>query len=276
MSVGLAADRIVEADGWRLRLREEGPETAPPIVMAHGFSHSLDTWDAWAEDLSRDHRVIRFDLPGHGLSGPDAQQRYSNEQTVDALAALIEALGLKRAVVAGNSLGGLVAWRYAARRPKALRGLILIAPGGYSINGVGDRPAGAPSHIEAYLRAAPPSAVRYAMQSLYGDPGKLASARVDSARAAMAAQGVGDALVKRLSRFTLPDPTDDLARVKAPTLLMWGARDKMVPVDHADRFLAVLPNARKVVYDDLGHLPHEEAPAATVADARAFLESLPR
>jgi pimeloyl-ACP methyl ester carboxylesterase len=272
----MLVDRIIEADGWRLRLREEGPEGALPIVMAHGFSHSLDTWDAWAEDLARDHRVIRFDLPGHGLSGPDAQERYSNEETVDALAALIEALGLKRVVVAGNSLGGLVAWRYGARRPKALKGLILIAPGGYSINGVGDRPAGAPPHVEAYLRAAPPSAVRHAMQSLYGDPARLAAARVDSARAAMAAQGVGDALVKRLARFTLPDPTTDLAKVKAPTLLLWGARDKMVPVDHADRFLAVLQDARKIVYDDLGHLPHEEAPAATLADARAFLATLPR
>ncbi len=272
----MSVDRIVTADGWRLRVREEGPPNGAPIVLAHGFSHSLDTWDAWAEDLGQDHRVIRFDLPGHGQSGPDAQERYSNEETVDALAALVDALKLKRAVVVGNSLGGLIAWRYGARQPKALRGLILIAPGGYSINGVGDRPAGAPAHIEAYLRAAPPTAVRYAMQSLYGDPARLADTRIDTARAAMVAEGVGDALVKRLSRFTLPNPSEDLAKVKAPTLLLWGKRDKMVPVDHADRFAAALPNVRRIVYDDLGHLPHEEAPAATLADARAFLAALPR
>jgi pimeloyl-ACP methyl ester carboxylesterase len=178
--------------------------------------------------------------------------------------------------LAGNSLGGLVAWRFAARRPRDVRGLVLIAPGGFSINGVADRPAGAPPAVEAYLRTAPSDAVRLAMQALYGDPGRLSEARIDGARAAIAAEGVGEALVKRLERFTLPDPTADLARVRAPVLLLWGGKDVIVPAEHAERFAAALPNARRIVYDDLGHVPHEEAPARTLADARAFLRGLPR
>lgn len=271
-----ANDRLVIADGFHLRVREEGPADGVPIVLVHGFSHSLETWDAWAEDLARDHRVIRFDLPGHGHSGPDERERYSNEETVDALAGLIEALDLKRPTIGGSSLGGLVAWRYAARAKSAARGLILVAPGGYPINGVSDQPVAAPRHVEAFLRFAPASAVRDATRALYGDPELLTADRVASVRAAMAADGVGEALVKRLSRFTLPDPTADLARVRVPTLLLWGRRDVMVPVGHAERFVRALPNARKIVYDGLGHLPHEEAPDVTLADVRAFMKTLPR
>ncbi len=271
----MTRDQVLEAGGFRLRVRVEGG-AGPAVVLVHGFSHSLETWDGWAADLARDHRVVRFDLPGHGLSGPDLQERYTNEDTVDALEALVRTLGLRRPVIAGNSLGGLVAWRYAARRARDVRGLILIAPGGFSINGVADRPAGAPPAVEAYLRSAPSLAVRHAMQALYGDPARLPEARVDGARAAMTADGVGEALVKRLERFTLPDPTADLARVRAPTLLLWGAKDVMVPPEHADRFAEAMPNATRVLYEDLGHVPHEEAPARTLVDARAFLKTLSR
>jgi pimeloyl-ACP methyl ester carboxylesterase len=272
----MSSDRIVTAAGFRLHVREEGSAGAPPILLTHGFSHSLETWDAWAADLAADYRVIRFDLPGHGRSGPDARERYSNEDTVDALAGLIEALELKRPVLAGNSLGGLVAWRYAARPDSVARGLILLAPGGFSINGVSERPLVVPHAVEAYLQFAPAPAVRDATRRLYGDPGRLAEHRVASVHAAMTAKGVGQALVKRLSLFTLPNPAADLARVRAPALLLWGGRDVMIPVDHADRFAAALPDVRKIVYDGLGHMPHEEAPDVTLADVRAFLKTLPR
>jgi pimeloyl-ACP methyl ester carboxylesterase len=270
----MKSDRLMEAGGFRLQVRLEGAQTGPPIVLLHGFSHSLQTWDRWAVNLGRDHRVVRFDLPGHGRSGPDPHERYSNEDTIDALDALLRALAIRRPVLVGNSLGGLVAWRRAARRPRDVRGLILIAPGGFSINGVAEHPAGAPPAVEAYLRTAPLEAVRLAMQALYGDPSRLSKKRIDAARSAIAGDGVGDALVRRLAQFTLPDPTRDLARVRAPTLLLWGGRDVIIPPEHAERFHAALPNSRRIVYDDLGHLPHEEAPARTLADARAFLGEL--
>ena len=102
-------DQWVDADGMTFRVREQGPENAPVIVLIHGFSYSLESFDAWAENLASDYRVVRFDLPGHGLTGPDPQRRYSVEQTVALTTSLLDALGHDDVVLAGNSLGGLVA-----------------------------------------------------------------------------------------------------------------------------------------------------------------------
>lgn len=265
------ADRYVEAGGVRFRVREEGPASAPVVVMVHGFSLSLESWDAWAADLARDFRVIRFDLPGHGLTGPDLQERYSNAQTVDAVAALIDALEIEQPVLVGNSLGGLVAWRYAASHPDAVAGLILIAPGGYPINGVTDEPVAVPGAVAAYLRLAPEAGVTQAYAALYGDPTRLSRERVIQVHALMRGRGVGEALVKRLEVFTLPNPDADLARVTAPTLVLWGARDVMIAPEQAARFDSALPDADVIVYEGLGHVPHEEAAQSTLVDARAFL-----
>ncbi|HUF74202.1 MAG TPA: alpha/beta fold hydrolase [Gammaproteobacteria bacterium] len=267
----MTTDHIIDVDGYRLRVREQGRPRSPAVVLVHGFAHSLESWDAWASDLARDHRVVAFDLPGHGLSGPDAEKRYSNKDTVDALAALIRTLGLRRPFLVGNSLGGLVAWRYAARAAARLRGLILIAPGGYSINGVTDAPAGVPLMMSAFLRMAPEAAVRAMTRKLYGDPERVAEARVEMIHARMSGEGVGDALVRRLKQFTLPDPDVELARINAPTLLLWGGKDTVVPPEHAERFAAAMKRASLKIYNDLGHVPHEEAPERTLADARAFL-----
>jgi pimeloyl-ACP methyl ester carboxylesterase len=267
-------DRTIKAGGFRLRVRDEGRARGPAIVLVHGFAHSLEIWDAWAEDLARDHRVIRFDLPGHGLSGPDPKERYSNDDTVDALAALLAALEVRRPIIAGNSLGGLVAWRYAARAKVKPRALILVAPGGYPINGVSDTPAGVPPMMEAFLRYAPEAGVREATRQLYGDPSRLDDARVDMVRERMSGEGVGAALSQRLAQFTLPDPTPELARVTAPALVMWGRKDTVVPPDHAERFAATLKRAELKLYDDLGHTPQDEAPARTLKDVRTFLRRL--
>tara|TARA_R110000868_G_scaffold80913_3_gene229440 strand:+ start:2240 stop:3181 length:942 start_codon:yes stop_codon:yes gene_type:complete len=265
------ADRLVDIDGVMARVRSEGPADAPVIVMVHGFSYSLESWDGWAEDLSADHRVIRMDLPGHGLTGPDPLQRYSVPQTVEFLGALLDELGLDHVTLAGNSLGGLVSWRLAAQRPDLVDRLVLVAPGAYSINGVTDQPVAVPMGVSFYLTSAPEAMVAAASAGLYGDVSRMDPALPGRVHALMQTPGVGQALVERLEVFTLPDPTADLARVQAPALVLWGGRDVMIPVEQAARIAADLPQAELIIHDDLGHILHEEDPARTVADVRAFL-----
>ncbi|WP_417478509.1 alpha/beta fold hydrolase [Maricaulis sp.] len=265
------ADRLVDIDGVMARVRSEGPADAPVIVMVHGFSYSLESWDGWAEDLSADHRVIRMDLPGHGLTGPDPLQRYSVPQTVEFLGALLDELGLDHVTLAGNSLGGLVSWRLAAQRPDLVDRLVLVAPGAYSINGVTDQPVAVPMGVSFYLTSAPEAMVAAASAGLYGDVSRMDPALPARVHALMQTPGVGQALVERLEVFTLPDPTADLAQVQAPALVLWGGRDVMIPVEQAARIAADLPQAELIIHDDLGHILHEEDPARTVADVRAFL-----
>ena len=265
-------DRLVDVDGVSARVRVEGPDNAPIVVMIHGFSYSLESWDDWAAGLSEDYRVVRMDLPGHALTGPDPQARYSVPETVDFLAGLMDAMNIREASLIGNSLGGLVAWRYAADNPGRVDDLVLVAPGGFSINGVTEEPVDVPAGVRFYLTSAPRPMVAGASAGLFGDASRMDPDLAARVHALMQGEGVGEALVQRLEVFTLPAPDADLARIETPTLILWGERDGMVPVEHASRFEAAIPDAELIVYDDLGHILHEEAPARTLEDVRAFLE----
>jgi len=267
-----ADDQWVEVAGLRTRVRQTGAPDAAPIILIHGFSVSLESWDAWAEDLSTDYRVIRADLPGHGLTGPDPQKRYSVPQTAAFIGDLMTAMDIDQAIVGGNSLGGLAAWRFAADNPDRISALILVSPGGYSINGVTEDPVAVPAPIDAYLRMAPPAFVSAATAQLYGDASRLDPAVPTRIAALMAHDSNGAAMVERLEVFTLPDPESDLARVTAPTLILHGERDAMIPVDHSRDMAQIIPNAHLVTFDDLGHVAHEEAPGRTLAEVRAFLQ----
>ncbi|WP_300531075.1 alpha/beta fold hydrolase [Maricaulis sp.] len=268
-----ASDRWVDVDGITARVRMEGPADAPALLLIHGFSYSLESWDAWAADLAQDYRVIRFDLPGHALTGPDPQARYSVADTVAFTRSLMDALALDEASLVGNSLGGLVAWRLAADHPERVSSLVLLAPGGFSINGVSEEPVPVPAAVAFFLTQGPEFGIAAASRTLFGDPERMPEDLPARVHSLMRQPGVGDALVERLEVFTLPDPRADLARVEAPALIVWGERDVMVPPAHAGEFAAHMPDARIITYSDLGHVPHEEAPARTLADVRAFLDA---
>lgn len=265
------ADRLVDVDGVRARVRIQGPDDAPVLIMVHGFSHSLESWDAWANALSTDYRVVRMDLPGHGLTGPDPQARYSVPQTVEFLDGLMDALQIDRATLVGNSLGGLVAWRQAAANPDKVDRLVLLAPGGFSINGVTEDPVPVPMGVQFYLTQAPQPIITAATGALYGDPAAMPDGTAERVLELMRGDGVPRALVERLRVFTLPEPTADLGQVTAPTLIMWGGADVIIPAEHGAQFVTAMPAARLITYPGLGHVVHEEAPDETLSDLRDFL-----
>lgn len=266
--VAMPAERMIDIDGTRVRVREEGQAGAPVIVLIHGFTFSLESWDGWAADLSRDHRVIRYDLSGHGLSAPDPQRRYGTDGRVEQLRRLLDMMGVERATFAGNSFGGLVAWTFAARYPDRVERLVLLNSAGFSINGVTDTPVPVPAAMRAYLLAPTPAGVGYSAAMIYAHPERLPPARLEQMRAMIARNG--PELVAHLEHFTLPDPVAMLGRIRASTLVMWGANDKVVPVDHAARLVAAIPQARSIIYQDVGHAPHEEATDRTLSDLRVF------
>lgn len=264
------ADQYLTIDGARVRVRIEGPRDAPPILLIHGFTFSLDSWDGWAADLARDHRVIRYDLAGHGLSDPDARERYGTRHRVAQLARLMDKLHIRKAVIAGNSFGGLIAWNFAATYPQRVKKLVLVDSAAFSINGVTDQPVPVPPAMRAHLLDPSPAGVAYSAAQIYAHPERLTPARRDQMRAMIARNG--PALVAHLEQFTLPDPRPRLARVKAPTLILWGRADKVVPVTQADQLAAAIRGSKLIIYDDVGHAPQEEATAATLSDLRSFLD----
>lgn len=266
-------DRFVEISGARVRVREEGPSGAPVILLVHGFTHSLETWDGWAARLQADYRVIRYDLLGHGLTGPDPKERYAPVERAAFIGDVLDAVDVDQAVVAGNSLGGLAAWRFAADNPDRVDRLILVSSGAFPLNGVSDEPAEIPAAMKAYLLTASEAGVRASAEIIYGDDGKITGERIAVMRDMIRREGNGAALIKSLEEFTLPDPATDLARIKAPSLILWGEADVIIPIEQGRRMEELIPNARLISYPDVGHAAQEEAPDETAADVIAFLES---
>ncbi|GJL91277.1 alpha/beta fold hydrolase [Hyphococcus sp.] len=266
-----ADDRFVDIDGARVRVRIEGADNAPAIILVHGFTHSLETWDGWASVLKQDHRVIRYDLMGHGLTGPDLKQRYSPAERAQTIGDIMDALGVDHAAIVGNSLGGLAAWRFASGHPDRVEKLILISPGAYPLNGAADAPAEIPAAMKVYLMTAPEAGVRASAGYIYADDSKITDARVAVMRDMMHREGNGEALIQSLEEFTLPDPTEALSRITAPTLIEWGEGDVIIPIQQGRDLAAAIPGAKLITYPGVGHAAQEEAPAETVADAIAFL-----
>jgi pimeloyl-ACP methyl ester carboxylesterase len=265
-------DRLVEAAGMRWRVRETGPDDAPALVLIHGFSVSLESFEAVSDRLDDTYRVIRFDLPGHALTGPRDDQAYSVEDTVEQVAALLDVIAPEQFAIGGNSLGGLIAWRYAATHPETVTDLILVSPGGYPNLGVGDEPAPLPAPVRFYLTTAATPAVRAATEQLFADPSRLSDEEVERIASLMRVEGVGEALVQRIEQFTLPDPNPMLRTIAADTLIIWGGQDAMIPPLHGPRFAAAIAKSELLLIRDAGHMPQLETPDDVSAAIRERLE----
>jgi pimeloyl-ACP methyl ester carboxylesterase len=263
---------MVEVAGTRLHVRDDGAKTAPAIIMIHGFGSSLQTWEPWARLLEPKFRVVRFDLPGSGLSSPDPHGDYRDARTISILLALMDRLGIAKASLIGNSIGGRIAWTFAAEHPDRVDKLVLISPDGFASPGFdyGHAPK-VPATLGLMRYVLPKSLLRASLKPAYGDPSTLTDQTVTRYYDLMLAPGVRQALLSRMQETVLVDPRPLLQRIKAPVLLLWGEHDGMIPFSNAQAYLQSLPNARLVALPTLGHVPQEEAPQTSIAPVLTFL-----
>ena len=263
---------FVNMAGLRLHVRDTGPRDGPALILLHGFASSLHTWEPWAQNLSDKFRVVRIDLPGAGLTGADPTGDYSDARGVHILLELMDQLGIDRATLVGHSMGGRLAWRFAAEQPQRVSGLVLIAPDGFASPGFeyGKAPeVTAPVRLMQYVL--PRALLRMTLAPAYANPSLMSDETVDRYWHLMRAPQVRTALIARMQQMVLQDPAPLLARINAPTLLLWGEQDAMIPVANAQDYLRAMKNARLVTLPGVGHLPHEEAPAAGLPAVRSFL-----
>jgi pimeloyl-ACP methyl ester carboxylesterase len=264
---------FVRVAGIRLHVRDTGPKTAPPVILLHGFGSSLLTWEPWARSLSYTHRVIRYDLPGFGLTGADPTGDYSDARGIAVLGALMDTLSVQRASLVGNSLGGKIAWMFAAAHPDRVDRLVLISPDGFaSPEFAYGKKTRVPAVAKLLPYTLPAVLLRMNLEAAYGDTRRLTPETTQRYRDMILAPGVRQAVLDRTEQVMLEPPEPMLRRVRAPPLLVWGEKDGIIPFRDAGDFLAVIPNVRLLVFPDLGHVPMEEAPARSLPPVEAFLD----
>ncbi len=257
-----------------LRVRDTGPVGAPAVILLHGFGSSLETWEPWADALSLEFRVVRFDFPGAGLSGRDPTEDYGDARSVELIQSLMSQLGLVRAALVGNSLGGRIAWRFAAQFPASVSKLVLISPDGFASPGFdyGTAPK-VPGVLKLMKYFLPKAMLRANLAAAYGDRARLGNALVDRYYDLLLASGNREAMIARMQQTVLEDPAPTLSRIQTPALLMWGQRDSMIPFKNAADYLRCLPHAELVSFPTLGHVPHEEAPTESLEPLLRFLRA---
>lgn len=257
---------------WRLHVRDSGPRQAPVVVLLHGFGASLQTWDLWARGLSQTHRVIRLDLPGSGLSPPDPDQDYTDARSLQLLRSLLDELGVSRATMVGHSMGGRIAWTFAAQHPERTDKLVLIAPDGFASEGFEyGKPMDVPFSLSLMRQVLPKPLLRMSLKSAYAQPESLTDALTTRYHELLLAPGARQAMLDRLKQTALQEPGPLLRQIKAPTLLVWGESDAMIPASNARDYLQAIVGSRLFLYPGVGHLPHEEASEVSLKAVVDFL-----
>ena len=267
--------RFIEVEGVRVHAHAAGE--GPAVLMLHGALDSLQVWDGWAAHLVADYHVIRIDIPPFGLSDPMPDGDYDADHFIPVFSGVLDAYGVDRATVVGNSLGGYLAAYYAAHAPARVEALALISPAAYPqpLPGV-LRLAAMPVFGSLFEVATPRALVRRSMRSMYGDPQRLSDEavqrRFDMIRAPGNRQAARD-VIRLMAEMRDEEPVW-ISRITQPTLLIWGEEDAWVPPELAQRWLDDLEDGRLVLYPSVGHLAMEEIPETSVAEFRRFLSVL--
>ena len=263
--------KFMRVHGMDVHYRDEGQGV--PIVLLHGISSSLNTWDGWEEQLHNDYRIIRLDLPGFALTGANPSQDYSIEFYVSFMKSFLNKLGIDSCYMAGSSLGGYITWNVASAYPEMVKKMILIDAAGYPFT-----PETTPFVLKLanspvapmFNKLTPRFLIAEVLVQVYGDDSKITEETVNRYYNHALREGNRDAFLAVVQSLQFVQ-YKKLKTIKTPTLIMWGAQDDWVDPKLAKRFNADLSNSRLIMYSGVGHIPMEEIPEQTAADAKSFL-----
>ncbi len=264
--------KFIEVKGLKIHYRDQGK--GYPIVLIHGTGASLHTWDEWTEELIKNYRVIRLDLPAYGLTGQDPEKRYSSLDYVNLLDAFLDQLGVKEFHLGGNSLGGLVSWLYSSYHDQKVNKLLLLNPSGFPFDSTPMviKLAKIPI-LNLFIRyITPKSFVKKNLKEVYYNDDLITNKTIDRYYDLTLFEGNRDAFIDR-SLIEREDYTDRLSLIQSPALVLWGENDEWIPVEDSEKFKAHLNNIKVVIMPKTGHIPMEERPKESVATALDFLSS---
>ena len=275
-SYAQAPSAFLSIDGMEVHYRDEGnPKDSIPIVLLHGTGASLHTFDTWSNELQKDYRIIRMDLPGFGLTGPFPDRNYSMDHYVDFLEKFLTSLGISQCILGGNSLGGAISWQFAVKNPRMVNKLILIDAAGYPLESesvpVAFKIARIPILNKVLTFITPRRMVRSSVENVYADQSKVTDSVVDRYFKLTLREGNRQALVDRMAAEADIDHADMIKNISQPTLVLWGEQDLLIPLSYAHKFHRDLPNSDLIILENTGHVPMEESPEESLVPVLAFL-----
>jgi len=267
--------KFTEIDGMQVHYRDEGKGF--PIVLVHGTASSLHTWNDWTKSLTKNYRVIRMDLPAFGITGPNANADYSVKSYTNFLHQFLTKLKVDKFHLAGNSLGGNIAWNYAAEYPNKVEKLILVDASGLPTNKPQPaifKMAKTPVLNSLFLYVTPKFFIKKNMSEVYANESKITDKLVTRYHKMALRDGNRQAFIDRAKTdFKLGEKAnyDKLKSIKTPTLLIWGAKDNWIPLNNGKRMDSIMQNSKLVVLENSGHVPMEENPAESLEILKTFL-----
>ena len=275
-----ASEFMTLEDGLKVHYRDEGLIDGPTLILVHGFSASLHTWEAWVKDLKKDHRVISLDLPAHGLTRAPENYPVGIEQFVKVVDEVSDYLQAGKFTLVGSSMGGNTAWEFALAHPEKLEGLVLVGASGWP-----ESEEDAENEPFVFKLLANPTArwlmkdldmtslIRGGLRDSFVDQNFVTDEMVARYASLSRAPGHRAAILRMIS-----DPNGRrmasetlMAKIYPPTLVLHGDQDNLVPVEGGQKFAAFIPEAEIIVYESVGHLPQEEVADRSLSDLRAFL-----
>jgi pimeloyl-ACP methyl ester carboxylesterase len=270
-----AYSHFADIDGVRIHYQEKG--TGPPLVLIHGYTSSVYSWKEVFEPLSQNFHVIAVDLKGFGFSGkPDGD--YTRRAQAVLVAHLLEHLNIEKAWLCGNSMGGEVALNVALAYPERVAGLILIDSAGVEVPGRGTL---TPSYLLIpgigrlliALSLTSDKLVRQGLEKSFYDDSKVTPDRVANYYRPLQTRGGQLAALRARAQWSLFPVEPSLDKINAPTLILWGEHDELIPLAAGRKLNSLIKGSRLVIFDNCGHLPQEEMPARVVEEITKFIKS---
>jgi len=260
--------------GMQVHYRDEGNTNDPiPMILLHGMSSSLNTWDSVVLFLKAEKRLISIDLPAFGLTGPNPENEYSTAYYNQFLDSFLNHLHITKCIIAGNSMGGAIAWEYTASHLNVTK-LILIDAGGYPNRNLkaalGFKIASTPIINNLLLYITPKSLVRKSLEGIYFDKNRVTNAQVERFHDVAIREGNRKAALTIFKKGFEHDPKK-INSITTPTLIIWGEQDHVLPVENAYLFEKNIKGSKLEILPNVGHVPMEEAPKRVAEIIDSFI-----
>ena len=263
---------FADVDGVRLHYQEKG--TGTPLVLIHGYTSSTYTWKDVFEPLSQRFRVIAVDLKGFGFSGkPDGD--YTRRAQATLVTHLLDYLKIEKAWLCGSSMGGEVSLNLALAHPERVAGLVLIDSAGVEVAGSGSL---APwyllvpvvGRVLTALALTSDKLVREGLEKSFYDDKRVDAERVAYYHRPLQTRG-GQLAALRARTQAFHPIESDLGNITAPTLIIWGAQDELIPLAAGQKMNSLIKNSKLVTLEKCGHVPQEEMPDRVLSEINTFI-----